>query len=279
MDCRLVQRHLSAYVDGELEPTAMLEVEEHLTGCNPCASEWRFLGSLKHELKHQLAPAPAPVYLRARVEQALLLVPTTALDEQPASHVWWTIVSVAASVMLVTGALVGTDRNSNAHELAALAAANPLDVMREVVARHKDQLPTEITTPVPEKATSWFRDKVSFRVPTVEFSEPRVHFEGARMSQVGSTQAAKLYYRVGDSLLTVVMFKASPSLEQVLSSDSDLEHAGMKLMRVSGREVAYRKLQGYTVPIMQDNGIVYAFTGDLDERMLLNLVATARFPH
>jgi hypothetical protein len=113
----------------------------------------------------------------------------------------------------------------------------------------------------------------------VEFSEPHVHLEGARMSQVGSNQAAKLYYRVGDSQLTLVMFKASPSLEEVLRSDSQLEHAGGKRIRMSGREVQYRTLQGYTVPLVQDDGIVYAFTGDLDQRMLLQLVATARFPH
>jgi hypothetical protein len=48
---------------------------------------------------------------------------------------------------------------------------------------------------------------------------------------------------------------------------------------MSGREVQYRTLQGYTVPILQDNGIVYAFTGDLDQGNLLHLAATARFPH
>jgi hypothetical protein len=103
--------------------------------------------------------------------------------------------------------------------------------------------------------------------------------EGARISQVGSNQAARLYYSVGDSQLTLVMFKPSPSLEQALRTESQLEHAGGKRVRMSGREVPYRTLQGYTVPLVQDNGIVYAFTSDLDERMLLQLVATAHFPH
>lgn len=279
MDCRLVQRHVSAYIDGELEPTAMLELEEHLTGCAPCAFQWRFLRSLKSELKRQLVPPPtAPVYLRARVEQAMLFVPTQSMDDdkRPISHVWWTVMSVAASVMLVTGAIVSTDRD---RPQKGMASADALDIMREVVDRHKDKLPAEITTPVPEKATNWFRDKVGFRVRSVEFAEPRVHFEGARMSQVGSNQAAKLYYRVGDSQLTLVMFKAPPSFAQLLQSDRELRHLGVQRVWMSGRQVPYQTLQGYTVPIVQDNGIVYAFTGDLDQRMLLQLVATARFPH
>jgi anti-sigma factor RsiW len=275
MDCRVVQNHLSAYVDGELPPSATLELEGHLTHCAPCALQWRFLGAVKSELCRQLAPVRAPAYLRLHVEQALSAVPHDA-DEYPTSHAWMTFLAVAAAVLLVTGALVGTDRSASD---SRLAATNPLDVVREVIDRHKDRLPAEISTPVPEKATSWFRDKVGFRVRSVEFSEPSVHLEGARMSQVGNNQAAKLYYRVGDSQLTVVMFKASPSLEEVLRSDAQLQHLGVQRMRLSGREVPYRTLQGYTVPIVQDNGIVYAFTGDLDQQSLLQLVATARFPH
>jgi len=209
------------------------------------------------------------------LERALSGVPHDA-DEYPTSHTWMTFMAVAASVLLVTGALVGTDRSASE---ASIAGTKALDVVREVIDRHKDRLPAEITTPVPEKATSWFRDKVGFRVRSVEFAEPSVHLEGARMSQVGNNQAAKLYYRVGDSQLTVVMFKPSHALEQVLRSDTQLQHMGVQRMRLSGREVPYRTLQGYTVPIVQDNGIVYAFTGDLDQQSLLKLVATARFPH
>lgn len=276
MDCRVVQRHLSAFVDSELEPTAALELEAHLVHCAPCALQRSFLGALKRGLRQQLAPVKAPAHLRGRIELALSGVPVE-LEERPTSHVWAILASVAASVLLVTGALVGTDRGASPVYMAV--GSSPLEVMREVVDRHKDHLPVEISTPEPEQATSWFRDKVGFRVRSVEFTEPRVHLEGARMSQVGNNQAARLYYRVGDSQLTVVMFKPSPSLEQVLSSEQQLEHAGLKLIRVSGREVPYRTLHGYTVPIVQDNGIVYAFTGDLDERKLLQLVATARFPH
>jgi anti-sigma factor RsiW len=277
MDCRVVQRHLSAFVDSELEPSAALELEAHLVCCAHCTLQRTFLGCLKSELRVQLAPVKAPDYLRARVERALAGVPVVRgyeAEARPSSHVWAIALSVAASVLLVTGSVINTDRGPRSMYMAAANGnSNPLDVVREVVDRHKDHLPVEISTQAPEQATSWFRDKVGFRVRGVEFSEPHVHFEGARMAQVGSNLAARLYYRVGDSQLTVVMFKPSHSVEQLLNAD------GLQKIQVSGREVPYRKLQGYTVPILQDDGIVYAFTGDLDERMLLQLVATARFPH
>jgi anti-sigma factor RsiW len=281
MDCRLVRKHLSAYVDGELEPSPMLEVEHHLVNCADCCNEQVVLNALKHELKVLLAPRRAPAELHARVVRALADVPAPlmSIDERPASHVWMTVSAVAASVLLVVGSLVGTDRPSGNLRVAALGGGNALDIVREVVDRHKDRLPAEISTPVPEKATSWFRDKVGFRVRTVEFAEPKVHLVGARMSQVGTLQAAKLYYSVGDSQLTLVMFKPSAPLDQMLSPHHDPALAGLQRVRMSGREVQYRTLQGYTVPILQDNGIVYAFTGDLDQGNLLHLAATARFPH
>ena len=149
MDCRLVQRHLSAFVDSELEPTAALELEAHLGECSPCAVQRRFLGSLKSEVRRTCAPAKAPAHLCLRIEHALSGVPVE-VEERPSSHVWAIVASVAASVLLVTGALVNTDRGPS--NLYAAAPTSPLDVMREVVDRHKDHLPVEISTPVPEQA-------------------------------------------------------------------------------------------------------------------------------
>jgi hypothetical protein len=42
--------------------------------------------------------------------------------------------------------------------------------------------------------------------------------------------------------------------------------------------VTYRNINGYTVPMIEHDGVVYAFTGDLDQRRVLQLVASARLP-
>ncbi len=279
MDCRLVQKHLSAYVDAELEPSPMLEVEEHLHVCASCADEQAFMLALKSEIKTQLEPALAPSRVRARVAEALAAAHVEDEDRQPGhgrmTHVWMTGAAVAASVLLVLGSVIGTD--AGRIETAAITPA--LDIVRDVVDRHKDELPTEIATDTPEQATSWFRNKLGFRVRSVEFDEPAVHFHGARISQVGPHQAAKLYYSVGDSRLTLVVFKAPGTFAQAFSSERELSRWGAHRVRVGNHEVTYQTLQGYTVPIVQQNGLVYAFTGDLDQSSLLRLVASARIPY
>jgi len=277
MICRVVQKHLSAYVDGELEPSHTLEVEQHLGGCGDCELSRGFLSALKHEVCVHGKAGPAPAHLRGRVEAALGRVNVQDEPQAGQGHTWHIVGAVAASVLLVAGSLVGTDRRI---ETTNSSLFNAFEIAKDVVERHKDELPAEIATKEPQRATSWFRDKVGFRVRSVEFAEPRVHFTGARMSQVGTQQAAKLYYDVGnDSRLTLVMFKAPPPLSAMLSRGRPLENLGVHRIRMSGRDVTYHTLQGYTVPMLQDNGIVYAFAGDLDQGSLLKLVATARIPH
>lgn len=280
MDCRVVKRHLSAYVDGELEPSPALELEEHLAACDECRSEEGFLHALKREVKLRMAPAAAPAHLRVRVSEALASVHPES-DAEHGGHRFMTAAAIAASVLLVLGSVFGTDRSKveRAERAdASMVAPAQLDIVRDVVDRHKDELPTEIATQAPEQATSWFRDKLSFRVRAVEFTEPGVRFNGARISQVGPEQAAKLYYSVGASRLTLVVFKAPPRLSHVLSSQSELQRWGAQRVHVGDRDVTYHTLQGYTVPIVQQNGLVYAFAGDLDQGSLLRLVANARIP-
>jgi hypothetical protein len=273
MDCRVIQKHLSAYVDGELEPSRMLEVEQHLGACGDCQVDRSGLVAIKRELRVRVVAPAAPLYLRSRVQVALRGVEPERQGLGPAVPI---VASVAASLLLVFGSLVGTDRRIDA---ATVGMVTPLEIARQVVDRHKDELPAEIATKEPQRATSWFRDKVGFRVRSVEFAEPKVHFMGARMSQVGAQQAAKLYYNIDDSRLTLVMFKAPAPLTEALSAGRGLERFGVHRVRVGGRDVTYHTLQGYTVPMLQDNGIVYAFAGDLDQGSLLRLVATARIPH
>jgi anti-sigma factor (TIGR02949 family) len=277
MECRVARKHLSAYVDSELEPSPMLEVEAHLSACAPCADELRLAAALKGEIKRQHVAACAPAHLRARVLAAMEGVEVEHEERQGRGYVGVTVLAVAASVVLVLGSVVGTD-SGHGEQMAGMTP-RALDIVRDVVSRHKDELPTEIATEVPEQATGWFRGKLSFRARPVEFAEPSVHFLGGRISQVGEQQAAKLYYAVGNSRLTVVMFKASPSMLQALRSERESKRQGGGLVRVGEREVTYHTLQGYTVPILEQSGIVYAFAGDLDQQSLLHLVGKARIPH
>lgn len=58
MNCRRVESQLSAFLDGELPGSEMLEIRRHLGRCSACAAEAESLRALKDLLGG--APEPAP---------------------------------------------------------------------------------------------------------------------------------------------------------------------------------------------------------------------------
>jgi len=275
MDCKFVRARLDAYVDAELEPTPVIEFERHLDACGDCRNELSLARLVQRSVRELPVPV-APQALKVRVLRALDEVSAQQRGVLPSARGPWTgVLAAAGGVMLLVGGMVQSDSQRSGVRAAGAGEMTPL--LGDVVARHVDQLPAEIAAEQPEQVTSWFRGKVGFRVRSVEFAEPKVRFLGARVSHIGSRQAAKLYYSVGDSRLTSVVFQSPPSLQQVLHDDDLVARWGHRA-RFGRRVVTYQNVHGYTVPILEHDGIAYAFTGDLDQRRLLQLVASARLP-
>jgi anti-sigma factor RsiW len=276
MDCKLARARLDAYVDRELEPTPVLELDRHFDGCADCRCEVE----VRRLLKAGVASTPSPVApraLRLRVERALDAAGHGASPVVGGGR-WTAVLSVAAALALAAGAWLRTDQPGGMQTAGLTAELPPIGVVGDIVARHMDQLPADITPERPEQVTSWSRDKVAFRVRTVEWSEPSVRLLGARVSHIGDRQAVKLYYGVGESRLTTVVFQPSPSLHHALSDDREARRLGVLRERIGSRVLSYQNVRGYTVPMIEHGGVVYAFTGDLDQQRLLRLVASARLP-
>ncbi len=272
MDCRLVQSHLDAYVDGELEPSPVIEFERHLDQCSECRNELALARMLKQGVREGIRSAEAPPSLKVRVGHAL---DREDAAQGRAAARWTTPLAVAAVLALALGAAL-RPQPGNPHATEASTAVNGPGLLSDIVAQHKDQLPADVTPDQPEKVTPWFRGRVAFRVRSVDFGEPQVRFAGARVSHVGSQRAARFYYDVGDSRMTVVAFKPPPDFHAVLRNERPSQEWRRK--RVGSRVLTYRNVQGYTVPVIEHDGIAYAFTGDLDQQRLLRLVASARLP-
>jgi hypothetical protein len=276
MDCKSSLAHLDAYADGELEPKPVIELEQHLDSCAACRNELALTRLLQQGV-HGLESPAAPHSLKARIARSLDELP--ANDGSLSHGPWAAVLGVAAVALLAVGAAVRSDSTSRGgRESVAAADLAPLGVLGDIVARHMDQLPADIAAERPEQVATWSRGKVGFRVRSVEFAEPQVRLLGARVSHIGAQQAVKLYYSVGNSPLTTVEFQAPPSLERVLHDDQLMARWGGHRQRFGSRVVTYHSIQGYTVPIVEQDGIAFAFTGDLDQRRLLQLVASARLP-
>jgi len=271
--CDLVLRYIDAYVDCELDPTAQIELERHLAVCADCQERLVLTKHLKAQVRNSLHGMRAPEGLRERI--GLALDAAQAAAAAPARDrplVRWIPIraryavplAVAAGILMVLTWSVGSPNGD-------VSQASTIPMIEDVVRLHSSQLPPDVP-PVqqqrvvsPQQVVRYFRDKVSFPVRPAVFERQDARLVGARLSNVREQRAAALYYDVGGRRLTVVVFRPSRAVE-----------LGGLQQRVLGRELHYHQVDGYIVPVLKENGITYAFAGDMDRRSLLRLAATAR---
>ena len=71
MSCKDVQRCVHAYIDAELDPKQIIEVESHLAECEDCQRVVEFERWFKSELGQSIGKITAPTSLQAKVGHAM----------------------------------------------------------------------------------------------------------------------------------------------------------------------------------------------------------------
>ena len=72
MRCQQVHRYVDAYMDGELEATPAVELEQHLDGCADCSNALATARMMKRAVREQVAAERAPEAFRQRILHRLL---------------------------------------------------------------------------------------------------------------------------------------------------------------------------------------------------------------
>lgn len=289
--CEVFRRHVDAVVDGEVDPTTQIEVEQHLSECGPCRVHLSFARSFKRHVKEALLEGtPAvPLDVADRIRRALdaeearraAAAGATPIGASPTARpplglsgvrlvpvkARYAVPAAAAAVALaVLAAREGG--NPVAVDVAGIdptsGAINGASYLEDVVDRHWRDHPAEISGP-PTQVASWFRGKLEFPVRPMEFARPDVHLVGARISSIRDHEAAAFYYDVHGRRVTVMVFEPQAPIRRVVHQT-----------RVHGRGIYYGQARGYTIPVVEHGGLTYAIAGDLDSRSLLQLAASAR---
>lgn len=301
--CRVVRRHVDALVDGELDTTTQVEFDQHLGNCPICREHVLFASSIKTATKRALAPAKAPEALRLRVLTALDAAPPP--EERRRRELGRDVdfkerkLAPGSSAEMVTAPIPATfvapqperrpeGRRGRALQFAMPAAAaaavlvvfgSPSDstpttppaiapLVEDVVRRHSAAPPPEVAGPG-NQMSGWFRGMLAFPARPVEFKgNDSAALVGARLSNVRERDAAAFYYNVNGHRVTVMVFEPPPN-----------GFEGAERVHMHGRDVYYRNVHGYTVPMVEENGLAYTFTGDLDSGSMMRLAATARVAH
>ena len=107
-DCHEVMDRFDSYLDGELDPEAVRQFEEHLTACPDCAAEHTLARKMSAAFDAmQLEPCPDDVFERALAQaqasqNGRVDRPAVASSPQPRIRRWRAL-ALAATILLALG--------------------------------------------------------------------------------------------------------------------------------------------------------------------------------
>lgn len=248
MSCAHTKKFIDAYIDGELEAGAMLEVETHLDECPACKALCNLKQSMKKEIASYGRQVKAPEHLRSKIETL-----STSSLRKPWKFVAFGAPVAAAAALLLLFVTGGTPE-ANSEQVTA--------VVEDVVQRHSRELPMEVESADPKEAATWFRGKVDFPVHAPGLKLKNASFRGARVSNVQEQQAAQMVYNIDGHRVTLMIF---PSHKVTIQ--------GGNLTSKNGKQILTGTRRGYNVVMMQEGEMVYAVSSDLPTHRLISFLA------
>lgn len=253
--CKNFCHLLGAYADGELEPSAVCAIEEHVTECESCRERVELDRAIRGSLKRTVR-ASAPAGLRARAEAAMMAAKAAEVAKKDArarelerasqSASWRTIVPLAsaAALAMVWGAATRGPLNQG-RQLASDGRSTPDSVragfgdelLEELVAEHSKPLPPERTDPVGVRG---FERYVGVPVRPGSFGRAGARLVGGRLVPVHQERAAVLQYEIGNGAevrrVSVVIY--DPRRIQV-NDDNPRDRGGLNVAVTERAGVGY----------------------------------------
>jgi anti-sigma factor (TIGR02949 family) len=254
MRCEDVQKVVHPYLDGEFEASDRIYLERHLSTCTTCREMVAFESSFKANLHARLRRPPMPAELQGRVLAALDRA--DAVGEGPTPSLVRRAMPIGAALAAAAAVVIflGTFVQSR-------AAESP--IVEDAIRAHEKQLPVEVKGDV-EHIKTFMVGKVPVPVRPPRLAAAQATLVGARLGHVRDRDAAQIEYRVGQSDVTVYVFDAS-----------GLPMTAPRRQIVENHEVFVGGERGYHVVFYRDQDVGYAFTSDLEEDEILQLVSAS----
>jgi anti-sigma factor RsiW len=263
---------LGSYLDGELEASTLVEMDQHVGACDGCREAVLLHRAMRGSLK-QVIRGAAPEGLRSRIENAMMAERARARAGVEGAFAgaplgglgtWRTVVPVAAAAALALawGAVNRGTPVGPTHEVKAGLAD---DLLQELVAEHSQPLPPEATN---AEAVRALQRWVGVPVRPASFERAGAHLVGGRVMSFRPERAAMMQFvvGVGDAArrVSVYVYDAQKMPEAP---------ASLAPRAVGTAEVRVGREKGYSVAATQREGVGYLLASDLDPEQTAQFAA------
>lgn len=276
--CCDLARSLSAFVDGELEPSQALAFQQHVDTCQACAARVSFARSSRSSVRSVVKSVKAPEALRVRVTSAVQHA-SEARDHGDvmtgSGMLSWRVagpLAAAAAFVLVWASVsklqertAGEEPSSPAE--AARASIVPVDTLVDtLVDQHANPLPPETTSPTEIAQFDRFIGVPVRSIPERSL-EGQGQLLGARMVPLQEQRAAMFQYVMSNGR-RVSVYVYNPKKVRLGASPVLRARAVSK----DARPVYVGYVRGYSVAVTDRRGVGYAMASDLDENESSKLI-------
>lgn len=266
---------LGPFGDGELEPSKMVEVDEHVEHCEGCRERVLLDEATRSSMK-SIVKQSAGEDMRARIALAMNAEAARATVRERSNTKnggpWRTVVplATAAAFALAWGAMSrGPIARTTATDTVRAGLGD--DFLSELVAEHSRPLPPERTDP---NKVDELGQYVGVPVHASAFHRPNARFVGGRLLPVRQERAAMLQYEIqqGGETRRVSVFVFDPRRIHIGGDDLTPRPVGSSEVRVG-------RANGYSVAVTQHEGVGYALATDMDEQRTAELALAAEADH
>jgi anti-sigma factor RsiW len=195
VSCKLTQRFVPGYLDGELDLSRTIEMETHLHVCAECAQELEKQQALRAAVQRSSLVFAAPAALRERIQSSLsssssIAVPERASAWHPFAFLRWAGAFAVLALCAVTAwqLLPGLRGPGSDQRLAAEVFSSHV---RSLEGDHlMDVVSTDQHTVKP-----WFDGKLDFSPPVEDLVSDGFPLVGGRLDYLEGREVAALVYQ------------------------------------------------------------------------------------
>jgi anti-sigma factor (TIGR02949 family) len=193
MNCKEAEDFLDAYLDGELESSQKLELEQHLGQCSECRAALEERRQFRSFFAANAPQYKAPEELRVRI----------ATITQQKKSTWWRLTLICAAALLAVGLVIAwTALYPNGDREKRLGAQAVSDYLRAALVDHL----CDIVSPDPQVVKPWLSAKLNFSPPVVDLAGSGYQMRGGRIDIIQNRRVAALVYRDANESVTLFIW-------------------------------------------------------------------------